>query len=129
MKKIYLLLWYVLLSATAYSQVEVEDLSDYSSLDAYRADVFRMNKQAVSSGLLLEYSLFPFEPSKLDGLSNDDEILNDKGRVFELLELLKASKVNNFVSIPSADSLFAEAYLHRHNTGNVPLTFILPKLP
>jgi hypothetical protein len=38
-----------------------------------------MDLQQVASGILLEYSLFPFETSKYDGLNNDDDILNDKG--------------------------------------------------
>jgi hypothetical protein len=124
MKKLYIFLFCVLFTTATFSQVEVEDSSAYASVEAYRDDVFRMDLQQVPSGILLEYSLFPFESPKYDGLNNDDNVLNDKGHIFGLLEVLRAGTVADTAIIPSSDSLFAEAYLHRHNTGNIPLTFL-----
>ena len=100
MKKLYLVLVYAFLCNNLYAQVQVDDASAYPSVDAYRADVFRMDMQQVPTGILLDRSLFPFEPYLYDGLLADDEIIKNKGQIFNLLELLRGSIVNSKAAFP-----------------------------
>lgn len=78
--------------------------------ERWRDSLFRMDMQYVPSGILLEYSLFPFEASKFDGLNTNDDTLKDAGHLYMLHNILTSSIVNGNAALPETDSLFAVAF-------------------
>lgn len=105
------------------AQLSTED-SIGITRERWRDSLFRMDMQYVPSGILLEYSLFPFEASKVDGLNNNDDTLKDAGHLYMLHNILTSSIVNGNADLPETDSLFAVAFWHNRNTGKMPFTLV-----
>lgn len=107
----------------ASAQLQVEDSATISR-ERWRDSVFRMNMSYVPSGILAEYSLYPFEATKYDGLNNDDDTIKSSGYLYMLHDLLKASIVNNNAQLPVTDSLYAYASSLNKITGEIPFTLV-----
>ncbi len=96
-KLCFALLWSVI-CASLHAQLTTED-SIGITRERWRDSLFRMDKQYVTTGILLEYSLFPFEAAKYDGLNNNDDTLKDAGHLYMLHNILTASVVNSNASL------------------------------
>lgn len=118
MKKL-LLIVISLLSAfitEAQNTLEVID-SGYITRELWRDSLFRMDMNQVPSGFLLEYSMFGFDSDKYDGIGNNDDTIRNKGRIFELHNILWYSKVNSNAIIDITDSLFSKAFFENRNNS------------
>lgn len=107
----------------AQNTLEVTDNGNITR-ERWRDSLLRMDMNQVPTGFLLEYSLFGFESSKYDGVINDDDIIKDDGRIFELHSILWHSKVNGNATIDVTDNLFEKAFVDNRSSNAVPLTFI-----
>jgi hypothetical protein len=92
--------------------------------ERWRDSTFRMDMQYVTTGILLEYSLFPFEAAKYDGLNSNDDTLKYNGHLYMLHSILKNSIVNSNANLPETDTLFTKAYWYNQNTGKIPFTLV-----
>ncbi len=95
--------------------------------ERWRDSVLRMDKSQVTTGFLLEYSMSGFSSNKYDGVGNDDDTINNDGKIFVLHNILFNSKVNNNAVIDLTDTLFSKAFFYNLNTNVIPLTFIYQK--
>ncbi len=86
------LLGAILFCTVVSAQLTTED-SVGITRERWRDSLFRMDMQYVPTGILLEYSLFPFEVERHDGLNNDDDTLRDKGHFYMLHNILTSSIV------------------------------------
>ncbi len=116
-------LFCILFTISAFAQLTTED-SVGITRERWRDSTFKMDMQYVSTGILLEYSLFPFDAIKYDGLNGNDDTLKYDGHLYMLHHILKNSVVNGNINIPDTDSLFAKAYWYNYNTGKIPFTLI-----
>ena len=122
-KKFSALLWAIFICATTNAQLSTED-SVGITRERWRDSLFRMDMQYVTKGILLEYSMFPFEASKYDGLNSDDDTLKYSGHLYMLHNILAGGVVNENANLPETDSLFAWAFWHNRNTGKIPFTLV-----
>lgn len=117
-KQLLLLTAALLLKAVAFTQVTVEDSINISR-EQWRDSTFRINKQLVPTGLLLEYSMAPFTPVQYDGGSTVDTIKSGN-YILMLHNILGLSKVNNNASLEETDSLYVRALTYYENTKTIP---------
>ena len=92
--------------------------------ERWRDSIFRMDKQLIPSGILPEYSMFPFETGKYDGLNNNDDTLKFNGHFYMLHNILTGSIVNANANLLPTDTFFAKAFWHNRNTGKIPFTLV-----
>ncbi|MFZ6025180.1 MAG: T9SS type A sorting domain-containing protein [Bacteroidota bacterium] len=123
MKKILLFITAITAACQSYAQLEVIDTNNITR-ERWRDSVFRMDKNQVPTGFLLEYSMFGLESNKYDGTGNDDDTIKNDGRIFELHNTLWYSKVNNNATIDLTDSVFSKAFFANLNSDVIPLTFV-----
>jgi pimeloyl-ACP methyl ester carboxylesterase len=128
MKKLFFV---TVLTLTAYSSLAQNTLTVIDtgniSRERWRDSVLRMDKSQITTGFLLEYSMFGFTGNKYDGVGNDDDTIKNDGRIFELHNILYNSKVNSSAVIDLTDTLFSKAFFYNLNTNVIPLTFIYQK--
>lgn len=123
MKKITTLLILLCSLLKTNAQLQLEDTVSLT-IERWRDSVFRMDKTQVPTGILLEYSMLPFDWLKYDGVNNEDDTIRDDGHIFVLHNILAASVVNSSTIFDKTDTIFARAFYNNKNTGNIPLTFI-----
>ncbi len=87
-----------------------------------------LDKSAVQipSGILLDYSLNPFNDSCFNSLvSSRIDTIQDGGLFFTACNILKSAVVNsNGNSIPNSDSVYVNAARYMRNNGAIPLLFL-----
>ncbi|GGH65763.1 pimeloyl-ACP methyl ester carboxylesterase [Filimonas zeae] len=117
-KQLLLLSAALLLSTLIFAQIIVEDSINISR-ERWRDSTFRINKQLVPTGLLLEYSMAPFTSLQYSGGSSVDTIKSGN-YILMLHNLLGLSKVNNNASLQLTDSLYVRAVTYYQNTKVIP---------
>jgi hypothetical protein len=123
MYKISCLLVAFLAARISLAQIQIED-SSLLTRERWRDSVLRMDLSQVPTGFLWEYSQFGFEPTRYDGVNNDDDTIAEEGQIFALHNILYLSKVNSNANIYSTDTLFKQAFFSNLNSGVIPLLFI-----
>jgi hypothetical protein len=123
MYKIACLLVALFATRVSFAQIQVED-SSFLTRERWRDSVLRMDLNQVPTGFLWEYSQFGFEPTRYDGVNNDDDTIAEEGQIFALHNILYLSKVNTNANIFSTDTLFKQAFYKNLNSGAMPLMFI-----
>lgn len=123
MKHILPVLLILFVSNNGFCQLQYADSINISR-EQWRDSLFRIDKNQVPTGILTEYSLFPFESGKYDGLNNDDDTVKTDGQIFMLQNTLYDGIVNVNASLIMTDSLYTHAFNHYNTSQSNPFILI-----